>query len=86
MNINAHHKGRRIRLLDGVTGNGIAPGWPGWDAPNQADYRRALEAGWVGTIESVESHGYAPYTRYAVKFDNEVYGSGIEPAHLEFVD
>lgn len=85
MNINAHHKGRRVRSLDGIRGLGITPGWPGYGAPDEDQYRRSLEPGWVGTIEDVESHGYAPYTRYAVRFDNGVYMSGIDPANVEWI-
>ncbi|WP_225730924.1 MULTISPECIES: hypothetical protein [unclassified Nocardia] len=85
MNIHAHHKGRRVRTLDTITGRGFAPSFPGWDAIDHLDHMPTLEPGWLGTITNVESHASNPWTRYAIRFENGVCSGGIDPRHVEFV-
>jgi hypothetical protein len=78
-------QGRRI-LIPNTIGNkrGFAPGWPGWEAPNRLDFMPTIEAGWVGTITNVESHGAAPYTRYSILFENGVRANGVCPDQVVF--
>ncbi|WP_280454801.1 hypothetical protein [Nocardia brasiliensis] len=83
--VDAHHKGRRVRLLDTVTGRGRAPSFPGWDKADYLDHLVPLEPGWVGTIDHVESHNSNPWTRYGVAFDNGVRANGVEPKDIEFL-
>lgn len=83
--IHEHHTGRRVIIANTISGKrGFAPGWPGWEAANRLDFMPVIEAGWVGTITNVESHGAAPHTRYTVLFENGVRANGILPGQVMF--
>ncbi|WP_069164573.1 hypothetical protein [Nocardia altamirensis] len=83
--VDAHHEGRRVRTLDTIHGNGFAPSFPGWDAPDCLDHLKPLEAGWLGTIHNVESHGANPWTRYGITFDNGIRANGVHPSEVELL-
>lgn len=61
----------------GVQSRRFAVDFPGWDAPNAADFLLPIEAGLSGVVIDVESHGSAPYTRYAVKFTDGTHAAGL---------
>jgi hypothetical protein len=74
--IHEGHKGLRVRAL--ATGHRCwGPDFPGWGDPDAAARLRPIEAGQLGVITSVESHGAAPYTRYTVAFENGTRASGL---------
>lgn len=56
--------------------------FPGWDAPNYADFFVDHPAGVTGTITHIESHGSNPWTRYSVLYADGSRGSGVYPAEV----
>lgn len=69
--------GVRVRVLPTFRGNVLAADFPGWGDPNYADYLHRPTIGQTGTIVSVEQHGNAPFTRYAVRFDDGTRSPGL---------
>lgn len=63
------------------------PDFPGWGHPDAASFLRPITDGAPGTITDVESHGSAPYTRYAVDFGDGTHAGGLCLGEdIEFAD
>lgn len=60
--------------------NKLAADFPGWGAPDYADYLIPIQPGEPVWITDVESHGAAPFTRYSVEFPDGSRAYGIDPA------
>lgn len=84
--INSHRKGATVRLTGTGRNRRLAPDFPGWGAPDYADYFiDTPDAGLTGTVTSVESHGMNPWTRYSVRFSDGTSASGlVEGKDIEF--
>ncbi len=63
MNVNEHHRGRRVRKLDTCRYVPLAE----------------VPVGTVGVVTSVESHGSNPWTRYVVEYPGGARGAGLVP-------
>jgi hypothetical protein len=85
MNIYEHRTGQRVITL-ACKHRRLAVNFPGWGAPDYADYLLPIPAGLTGTVTAVESHGSNPWTRYTVKLDDgtriigAIEGAEITPA------
>ena len=85
-NIHEADRGRPVRALATRT-RCFGPDFPGWNHPEAASFLRPITEGTPGTITDVESHGSAPYTRYAVSFDDGTGGGGLCIGEdIEFAD
>ena len=67
MNVHAHLKGRKVYSLPGA--RALLDGFPGWGSDEAFDYCGEVAGGLEGVIQSVNSHGMAPYTRYSIKWE-----------------
>jgi hypothetical protein len=75
-NIHEADRGRPVRAL--VTNHRcMGPDFPGWGAPDAADWLRPITPGAPGVIVTVDSHGQPPYTRYSVRFGDGTHTSGL---------
>jgi len=75
-NIHDHHLGRPVRALTTRT-RALAVDFPGWGAPNYADFLVPILEGAHGVVTSVESHGSNPWTRYTIRFADGTRASGL---------
>lgn len=72
-------------LLTATTAKPIrfrSPDFPGWGAPDWADYFVDLPAGIPVTITGTEQHGANPWTRYAIVDGDGNRTNGVDPANL----
>jgi hypothetical protein len=69
-------KGREVIALE-TRHRCYGPDFPGWGNPGSSAHLREIAPGTAGTVTHVESHGAAPYTRYAVLFDDGTRASGL---------
>lgn len=86
-NVNDHRHGQQVRLLPTATGNCLTPDFPGWGAPDYADYLTPVAqfAGQIGIVRSVNSHGSNPWTRYSILIETGHYLiDGIEGRDFEW--
>jgi hypothetical protein len=75
-NVNANLKGRAVVALE--TGHRRYPvDFPGWGAPDAADYLLSIPAGLKGVITGVESHNSNPWTKYGVRFEDGTTAHGL---------
>jgi len=75
-NIHDADRGRAVRALTTEV-RCFGPDFPGWGDPDAASFLRPVTEGAQGTITDVESHGSAPWTRYAVRFADGTHVSGL---------
>jgi hypothetical protein len=66
-----------VRVLPTFHGRVRTADFPGWDAEDYEAFLVAPVVGMYGTVDHVESHGQAPFTRYSVKFDDGTRSSGL---------
>jgi hypothetical protein len=75
-NIHDTDRGRPVRAL--TTRRNRRPlDFPGWGQPGDTESLLPIPAGLAGTVTSVESHGAAPHTRYAVRFTDGSRAAGL---------
>jgi hypothetical protein len=77
INVHAADQGRPVTVLAGCRHRRFAADFPGWGAPDHADYLIDMPAGLAGVVTAVESHGARPWTRYSVRFEDGTRASGL---------
>lgn len=86
MAANENHKltvGTEVRATAPI--RALAVNFPGWGAPNYADFFEDHSTGQVGEVVGVESHGQNPWTRYTVRWIDGSRTSGVTPDRIEVV-
>jgi hypothetical protein len=75
-NIHEADRGRPVRAL-ATQVRCYGPDFPGWGHPEAVSFLRPITEGAPGTVTDVESHGSAPYARYAVDFGDGTHAGGL---------
>lgn len=75
-NRNDHLKDRDVIAL-AARHRRFAVDFPGWSHPDHADYLLPIPPGLKGVITGIESHSSNPWTKYAVRFEDDSRASGL---------
>lgn len=79
MNKYASLKGTKVRAAQPL--RSLTADFPGWGKQTEAHFT-TVPAGTRGTVDAVNSHGSAPYTRYCVTWANGARTIDADPASL----
>lgn len=69
--------GTAVTTRQGVQVRRYAVDFPGWDAPNVAEFLLDIPMGLVGKVTYVEHHGHNPWTRYSIHFADGTRAYGL---------